>query len=502
MAERRRRGGPPRSAAEGEAGEVVVLKVLSEDFSAVRRFHLGPGEHVVGSDPEAAVPLDDKRVSRRHATLEVLEEGGVVLTDLESRNGTFLHGRRIHRTALRGVAVLAFGPVHAVLKPADAARAQVLLGGAADLAGDEPPRGGRRGSAPASSRRAALAERDQRPTSYGLYPLGRLAQCLRELMPRLLAGESSPEATAESLAARLPTLLPVGRVELLRPAPGQGEALVAVASSGGPRPGDQVSLTVRGPRGWRLSLRAPDLEPLRPAEPLLALALELLALGEGEAASTAPAARHLSASPAEEARDRRGPHPPAAPPGLGPEMARVYRRCAKVARGDVPVLILGESGSGKEVLARWIHGQSKRAAAPLLAINCAALPRELLEAELFGIERGVATGVEARAGILERASGGTVFLDEIGDMAAELQAKVLRVLESTSLYRVGGRNPVSVDVRFLAATNRDLGAMVDGGVFRRDLYHRLAAFEALLPPLRQRRGEIPGLAARFFRREL
>jgi DNA-binding NtrC family response regulator len=173
-----------------------------------------------------------------------------------------------------------------------------------------------------------------------------------------------------------------------------------------------------------------------------------------------------------------------------------------VARGDVPVLVLGESGAGKEVLARWVHARSRRAGGPFLAVNCAALPRELLEAELFGIERGVATGVEARPGLLERGSGGTVFLDEVGDMAAETQAKVLRVLEGTSLYRVGGRTPVAVDVRFVAATNRDLEALAEEGSFRRDLYHRLAAFQVRLPPLRDRRPEIPALAARFFHREI
>jgi transcriptional regulator with PAS, ATPase and Fis domain len=183
-------------------------------------------------------------------------------------------------------------------------------------------------------------------------------------------------------------------------------------------------------------------------------------------------------------------------------MARIYLQAGKVARGDVPVLILGESGSGKEVLARWVHARSRRAAGPFLAVNCAAFPRELLEAELFGIEKGVATGVEARPGLLERGNGGTVFLDEVGDMAPETQAKVLRVLENTSLFRVGGRAPVPVDVRFVAATNRDLETLVEEGSFRRDLFHRLAAFQVLLPPLRERREEIPGLAARFFHREL
>ena len=183
-------------------------------------------------------------------------------------------------------------------------------------------------------------------------------------------------------------------------------------------------------------------------------------------------------------------------------MSKIYRRAGKVARGEVPVLILGESGSGKEVLARWIHGRSRRGAGPFLAVNCAALPRELLESELFGIEKGVATGVDARPGLWERGSGGTVLLDEVGDMAPETQAKVLRVLEGTSIYRVGGKVPVAVNVRFIAATNRDLGTLVEDGGFRRDLYHRLAAFEVKLPPLSERRDEIPSLAARFFHREL
>jgi two-component system response regulator HydG len=231
---------------------------------------------------------------------------------------------------------------------------------------------------------------------------------------------------------------------------------------------------------------------LSPLVPLLRFVLSLLAAGPGGRAGwrRSPTEKTPAAEPV----------PP--PSGLGVETARIYRQAGKVAEGDVPVLILGESGVGKEVLARWVHARSRRAAGPFLAVNCAALPRELLEAELFGIEKGVATGVEARPGILERGSGGTVFLDEIGDMAPETQAKVLRVLENTSLYRVGGRHPVQVNVRFLAATNRDLETLVEEGGFRRDLYHRLAAFEVRVPPLRQRREEIPALAARFFHREL
>ncbi len=487
-----------RRPAGGGALADVVLEVLAADGSTARRFHLAPGEHVVGSEAGSAVTIDDARVSRRHARIEVLADGGVVLTDLESRNGTFVHGRRVRRTALHGVAVLGFGPLQAVLQPADPARAQVLLAPAADGVDAQPARLRRAKDVvgPPLVREASTDD---------VHPLGRVAEALRALLPPLLAGEAAVGETADALARQLAVLLPVGRVDLVRTAADGSEALVAACSTSFRLAKSCVTRTIDGPGGWKLSLRTADAELLRPVEPLLALTLELLAraehIGDREPAPR-PRLANATVSPGTGARrSSSSSSPPPPPPGLGHEVARIYGRAAKVARGDVPVLVLGESGSGKEVLARWIHARSPRAAGPFLAVNCAALPRELLEAELFGIERGVATGVEARAGILERATGGTVFLDEIGDMPAELQAKLLRVLESTSLYRVGGRNPVTVDVRFLAATNRDLVSMVGEGTFRRDLYHRLAAFEAPLPPLRRRREEIPALAGRFFRRE-
>ncbi len=474
------------------SGTPVTLKVVAGDGSAVRRFHLGLGEHLVGADPGATVALDDARVSRRHALLEVVDDGGVVLTDLHSRHGTFVHGLRIGRTAWRGAAVLAFGPVHAMLTPADPAAGEVLF---APSVGATPAglRRWERGAARGEAWRAGSGS----PTSDGLDAGGRLAETLRQLLPPLLAGEATAAATGEALAARLFTLLPVGRVELLRVSPNGAEALVAAQSTAGRLPRTLATHAIDGPAGWRLSLRTADVEQVRPVEPLLALALELLALA-GRTCHAGPRAGSTGAASPRRAVACTDLPPPG---GLGPDMARIYRRAGKVARGDVPVLVLGESGSGKEVLARWIHARSARADGPFVPVNCTALPRELLEAELFGIERGVATGVEARVGILERARGGTVFLDEIGDMAPELQAKLLRVLESTSVCRLGGRNPVALDVRFLAATNRDLATLVEQGSFRRDLFHRLAALEATLPPLRRRREEIPALAAQFFRRE-
>jgi two-component system NtrC family response regulator len=167
----------------------------------------------------------------------------------------------------------------------------------------------------------------------------------------------------------------------------------------------------------------------------------------------------------------------------------------------VAVLITGESGTGKEVLARYLHRASGRSDGPFVALNCAALPRDLLEAELFGIERGVATGVESRPGKFELADEGTLFLDEIGDMSAETQARILRVLQEREVYRLGGRDPRPARNRIIAATNRDLAARLADGSFREDLYHRIATWVVELPPLRQRKADIANLAAFFLERE-
>ena len=164
------------------------------------------------------------------------------------------------------------------------------------------------------------------------------------------------------------------------------------------------------------------------------------------------------------------------------------------------MLLLGETGSGKEVIAELLHRWSDRAHRPFVPINCSALPENLLEAELFGFEKGAFTGaVEAKPGQLELADGGTVFLDEVGDMPMALQAKLLRVLQDKKVARLGGRKPVEVDVRVVAATNRDLAAMIDVGQFRKDLYFRLKVVQLNVPPLRERREDIPPLVELFVR---
>jgi transcriptional regulator with PAS, ATPase and Fis domain len=188
------------------------------------------------------------------------------------------------------------------------------------------------------------------------------------------------------------------------------------------------------------------------------------------------------------------------PTSQNPRLAEIYRQAARVARGGISVLIGGESGTGKELLARYLHLASGAGPDKLVALNCASLPRDLLETELFGIEKGVATGVEARRGKFELAHGGTLFLDEIGDMAKETQAKILRVLQEKQVYRVGGREPRPAEVRVVSATNRHMDEMIESGTFRRDLYHRIADWTVTLPPLRQRKEDLPNLASHFLER--
>jgi two-component system response regulator HydG len=186
--------------------------------------------------------------------------------------------------------------------------------------------------------------------------------------------------------------------------------------------------------------------------------------------------------------------------GDSPAARRVLDLVSRVAPSKTSVLLTGESGTGKELVAHMIHARSDRADKPFVAINCAALPETLLESELFGIERGVATGVEARVGRFESAQGGTIFLDEIGDMPPSLQAKLLRVLQEREIERVGGRRRIPIDVRVLAATNARLPEKIAAGEFREDLYYRLRVVEILLPPLRERREDIPKLVRHFLER--
>jgi two-component system nitrogen regulation response regulator GlnG len=187
--------------------------------------------------------------------------------------------------------------------------------------------------------------------------------------------------------------------------------------------------------------------------------------------------------------------------GQAPSMQEVFRAIGRLAQSNATVMITGESGSGKELVARALHRHSPRSAKPFVAINTAAMPKDLLESELFGHERGAFTGAQAmRRGRFEQAEGGTLFLDEIGDMAPDLQTRLLRVLSDGHFYRVGGHQPLKANVRVIAATHQDLESRVREGTFREDLYHRLNVIRLRLPSLRERREDIPLLARHFLQK--
>ncbi len=444
---------------KGGSEPACCLKIRGDADAPVRNFYLEAGAtYVVGSATDAEIRLPVAGVSRHHARLEMLEDGGAVIEDLGSRNGTWVGERRVRRAAVAGGERLSFGSLPADLVVLDPALAGIAITAGRSIAGPRMP------------------DRSN-PSTLGLSIEERLTRSLGPLLRRRSTGGV---AVAQELVAAWLAELPIERMEILRDQPGD-EVLAAAGGSAVDRPAD--SETALG--GWRFRFWGPIAPRTAQLRPVLELAGELLSVDDVRPRDDAPEAVTLPS-----------------PASLSPDVRRLYRRVARVARGDVPILIRGESGSGKEVLASFIHRASPRHRGPFLALNCAALPRDLLEADLFGIERGVATGVDARQGLLERATGGTLFLDEIGDMAPETQAKVLRALEERQVYRVGGHAGIEVDVRFVAATHRDLEQRVEEGSFRQDLYHRLAAHVARIPPLRERREDVAQLAGHFFSRQL
>ena len=185
--------------------------------------------------------------------------------------------------------------------------------------------------------------------------------------------------------------------------------------------------------------------------------------------------------------------------GLSKKMREVFELMPVLAQTDTSVLITGETGTGKDMVAEAIHEESKRSPHPFIKINCGALPEALLESELFGHERGAFTGaLQMQKGLIEAANGTTLFLDEIGELSLEMQVKLLRVLQSRQFERLGGEKTITSDVRIIAATNRDMIKEVESGNFREDLYYRIAVFQLTVPPLRERVSDIPLLIDHFF----
>lgn len=416
----------------------------------------------MGSSEECGVRLSHPTVSRRHARI-VVTDTEARIEDLRSRNGTRVAGHRVEEpTALIPGTELAFGTLSAQIEEV----ADSDLDAAVSFESDQPP--------PHDS---------HEPSPGTTAAMGSHRALIDKTLPRLLAhleAGDDPFTMAQTTGGQLFDTLPCASVRI---APvGKDEAILFTAQRAS---GDVTEINrSHGPYTIRVGFVHPS--HARGYARLVDVAARLLALARPTPVASEPASNWQV--PAE-----------SGPPTVDEGVKRLLLDARKVARGSVSVLISGESGTGKEVLARFIHSASPRHQAPFIALNCAALPRDLLEAELFGIEQGVATGVNARAGKFELADEGTLFLDEIGDMALDTQARILRVLQEREVYRLGSRAPRSADVRVLAATNRDISTMLSTGEFRNDLYHRIADWTVELPPLRRRIADIPNLAAHFLR---
>jgi DNA-binding NtrC family response regulator len=458
-----------------------------------RRFLLQPGVHQIGSLAAGDIVLPVKGVSRRHAVIAV-DASGVSLLDLGSKNGTFLNGIRSAEARLTAGDVLQLGEARLTLEP--------LSAGEGDIAIRFRPPMPRVAGSPGEE--TSLLAREGREL---------LAVCERLVE---LLGSSAPEATANALRA-LAAACGAGGA-LLGEWDGAGEPAVLSAcgdlgsweASGGELIG--LLLQPGGGDTWAADCKV-DRQRLdqiyvlgrlrRPERDLLYL---VLWGGDDEQGWTAGLIGIFL-----RLFDRRGPardrvaagaatHPPAAnlvmPPGYvlaeSRAMRDVYAALADLAATELPALFEGETGVGKEYLVRMLHGSSPRAGFPCVAINCAAIPAELLEAELFGIRKGVATGVDERKGRFQQAAGGTLFLDEIADLPANVQGKLLRVLQDREVQPLGGSS-YPLDARVVAATNRSLEQEVAAGRFRADLYYRVAGYVVQVPALRQRRDDIPVL---------
>jgi len=423
---------------------------------------------VLGSGAGCDLQLPIPSISRRHAELRPLSTG-VEVIDLGSKNGTFVEGAEVSRTLLRVGQTVRFARTELTLEKvpmSDLAAAIVFR----------------------STPEQRQASKSREESTSDLKSIN--AQfCEDVLVPALslLRSNAPPTRVAQT----------VGRGILQNSLASSLEISSQTTSSLGilfqgklPAAGKQhVHLLTTSAGPFQLRAELPTSRAIESLRPLAELAVSLISL-----------AAPPEAAGSEQAPMRLPPQQPE-PVTVTPQVTAIYRDAAQIARTDVGILISGESGVGKEVLARYIYRASPRAQQPFVAVNCAALPRDLLEAELFGIEKGVATGVERRPGKFEQADGGTLFLDEIADMARETQAMILRVLQEGEVFRIGASQPRKVSVRIIAATNHDLDELITSGGFRNDLFYRIATWRTFLPPLRRRRGDIANLAAHFLSEE-
>jgi DNA-binding NtrC family response regulator/pSer/pThr/pTyr-binding forkhead associated (FHA) protein len=451
---------------------------------------------VLGASPECGIQAPFPGVSRRHARVETVG-AGVKVTDLGSKNGLRQKGRRHDELTLLAGDSVQIGRARLLLEEVDTS--DVLLGTAppsrkstAASAGDgETDTVATDGldSTPAEALRLLRAIEES-----GLDLASPQGQLLLERATRVLEATSlfafTPAANGPALRhvnGAAPSDTHVNAAGLLARQSREEEVLTLLAEDGmtimasrlggpgeAPVLAGLLKLTQARLKPWRLDLFAYIAHRLRPS-----------ATRPAPNSQRAPAALVV---------------PDGFVQGRSVAMTRLLDQLHAAARSSLDVLILGETGVGKEYVARIIHDSGPTAGGPFVAINCAAIPSELLEAELFGVKARVATGVDPRPGLLARAQGGCVFLDEIGDMPATLQAKLLRALQEREVMPIGGHQPEPIEVRVLSSTNKDIIAMVRASQFRPDLYYRLRGLEFVLPPLRSRHEDIPLLALAFAER--
>jgi DNA-binding NtrC family response regulator len=412
---------------------------------------------VVGRAAPADVCVADRTLSRTHARFTLMEDR-VLVEDLGSTNGTWLAGTRVARAEIAAGGEVMLGT----------AIARVFgLGPPADASLDDA--GSFRRHLDAELARAhafqrsfaLLAVRAGEPES-GEGRSGSWAQRLRSFLRTI---DHLTLFTPDVALVLLPEVDLERAVHLARE--------IAAASSGAPR---------------RVGVAAYPLAATH-AEKLLDLAREAAErASRAEPVVTAPTGPRLAGASADEGVVR------------GEELRKLYRTARRAANSQLAILIHGETGTGKELLASYLHEHSPRARRPLVRVNCAALPQSLLESTLFGHEKGAFTGADQRrTGLFEEANGGTLFLDEVGELSSAAQAALLRVMDRGQLQRVGSAQEIEVDVRVIAATHRDLAAMVGEGTFREDLVYRLSTMELELPPLRSRLDEIEPLTRLFLK---
>jgi DNA-binding NtrC family response regulator len=474
--------------------QAAQYRLRGEVGGHVRAYDIVQGDNWIGSVAGNAIVLGVRGVSRRHALL-TLDEQGLVLEDMGSKNGTLVNGVRVQRTQLRPGDGVGVGPVLLrveALPAGDGELAIALKGGSVGPAALPP------------HETTAVASLEARRPGLG---------SVEELLTRLIGREGADLPGALALLGRetgvrgaclfvcerrdLVVLAEWGDLPDLAGRPGLRAAteIHGCDPQVAALPGDPPLLlgAARDPEGDPVALCfAGEPRSSSDAERLLRIALLAILAGRGRRPVPAPA----PVPPRPPARLRL---PDGYVAGESRAMSALYAQMQPVVSGDLPVLLLGETGVGKEGLAHVIHLSSPRHRGPFVAINCAAIPADLLEAEMFGIGRAVATGVGERRGKFQLAEGGTLLLDEIGDMPMALQAKLLRALQEKEIQPVGGPS-VPVNIRVVAATNSDLQRRMDEGLFRRDLYYRVAGLALRVPPLRERREDIPALVHAFLTR--